>query len=426
MQDAMMNELDRLESLSSLHSEPIASSSTSAPPSIGESLDNLLAHLQHARHSVDINEDFSNYTFSDLKKKVETHKKRVDERQKQVHGSMTKFGKLIDKKFTNILPSSPPLFSSVEAVTALERVIGSHFLRSGAFDVANVFYAECGTHPPERERANFARMYDIVQALKQGDLEPALQWTVAARDFLQTRHSTLEFELHRSRYLRVLLEPLPDSFPIEGYASTLPPTSLINPAYQYSRTHFPSLYRTHSQCTSQLNRLTTILIYARNPGKLASSKAYGDLADADLRSHEGLERMFVREWCKWMNVSARGALKEVAGLGGNGALARIEKGRKVMAGRKPGPSGSSGTEAWWDANEEIMIEIPVPPNERYHSVFACPVSKEQTTEKNPPMMLICGHILAKDSVTRLTKSGGRIKCPYCPVESTDPPLQVHF
>ncbi|KAG8861220.1 hypothetical protein FRB96_003170 [Tulasnella sp. 330] len=405
-QDAMMNELEKLEALSVLYSQPIASSSSTAPPSIGESLDNLLAHLHQARHTLDTNEDFSNYIFTDLKKKVEVNKKRVDERQKQVHGSMTKFGKLIDKKFTNTLPSSPPLFTAPEAVTALERVIGSHFLRSGAFDIADVFYSECSMQPPERERANFTEMHRIVQALTQGDLEPALQWSTSARDFLQTRHSTLEFELHRSRYLRLLLEPLPESISVDAYLSPLPPSSVATPAYLYSRLHFPSLYYTHPQCTSELNRLTTVLIYARSPEKLALSRAYADLADIQLRSHDGLKRMFVSEWCKWMNVSARGALREVADLGGNGALARIEKGRKVMAGRKAGSGGGNGAEAWWDAKEELMIEIPVPPNERYHSVFACPVSKEQSTEKNPPMMLSCGHVLAKDSVTRLTKGGG--------------------
>lgn len=52
-----------------------------------------------------------------------------------------------------------------------------------------------------------------------------------------------------------------------------------------------------------------------------------------------------------------------------------------------------------------QVEIPVPPESRYHSIFACPVSKEQATDVNPPMMLTCGHVLAKESVIKLAKTG---------------------
>ncbi len=31
----------------------------------------------------------------------------------------------------------------------------------------------------------------------------------------------------------------------------------------------------------------------------------------------------------------------------------------------------------------------------FYSIFACPVSKEQSSEENPPMMLPCGHVLCK-------------------------------
>ena len=34
----------------------------------------------------------------------------------------------------------------------------------------------------------------------------------------------------------------------------------------------------------------------------------------------------------------------------------------------------------------------------FHSVFACPVSREQGTPDNPPMLLPCGHVLAKQSL----------------------------
>ena len=66
---------------------------------------------------------------------------------------------------------------------------------------------------------------------------------------------------------------------------------------------------------------------------------------------------------------------------------------------------------------ELPVEIPLPRSMIFHPIFVCPVSKEQTTEENPPMMMPCGHVIAKESLNRLGLRGGRFKCPYCPNES---------
>ncbi|CAP23260.1 Protein CBG02109 [Caenorhabditis briggsae] len=60
-----------------------------------------------------------------------------------------------------------------------------------------------------------------------------------------------------------------------------------------------------------------------------------------------------------------------------------------------------------------------------HSVFTCPILKEQCTCNNPPMRLTCGHVISKDAINRLTINVRnrfprsrhlRFKCPYCPKE----------
>src|SRR6266404_6722836 len=58
----------------------------------------------------------------------------------------------------------------------------------------------------------------------------------------------------------------------------------------------------------------------------------------------------------------------------------------------------------------MQIEIPLPAENRYHSVFACPVSKDQSTEQNPPMMMSCGHVVSKDSLHKLSKVNGLVAC----------------
>jgi hypothetical protein len=74
----------------------------------------------------------------------------------------------------------------------------------------------------------------------------------------------------------------------------------------------------------------------------------------------------------------------------------------------------------WSQAGELPVTIPLLDSQRYHSVFICPVTKEQGTEQNPPMMMVCGHVISKESLSRLSKGSlnARFKCPYCPVDST--------
>lgn len=65
--------------------------------------------------------------------------------------------------------------------------------------------------------------------------------------------------------------------------------------------------------------------------------------------------------------------------------------------------------------------------QKYHSVFVCPISKEESTEDNPPMMLTCGHVISKESLISSRSPSRTIKCPTCPKEQ-DPAdvLQLYF
>ena len=52
---------------------------------------------------------------------------------------------------------------------------------------------------------------------------------------------------------------------------------------------------------------------------------------------------------------------------------------------------------------------------RFHSVFACPILRQQITDHNPPMKLVCGHVISRDALAKLAQ-GHKLKCPYCPLE----------
>ncbi|CAF1073185.1 unnamed protein product [Rotaria sordida] len=69
------------------------------------------------------------------------------------------------------------------------------------------------------------------------------------------------------------------------------------------------------------------------------------------------------------------------------------------------------------SKDELPIEIDVGSEHRYHSVFACPILRQQTTDQNPPMKLVCGHVISKDALNKLSTQN-KLKCPYCPLEQS--------
>ncbi|KAL0580240.1 hypothetical protein V5O48_001745 [Marasmius crinis-equi] len=368
--------------------------------SIKDSLDSLLATLERTKQDVET-EGATSESWKRLTDVLEGKKKEMDERQKEIYSSTSRLGKAIDKKFATPLPSYPDLFESDSSVQALERTIALHFLRTGQFDTAETFIQESGVIIPDELRSKFVDLHHILKALRNRDINPALIWAGEHRQFLKSRSSPLEFHLHRSQYIRLLL-------------STHPPNPL--PAIAYANAHLRPFYHEHE---TEFKRLMTCIVYL--PLSRLQKSIYADLASPSL--HFDLEPLFAKEYCASLGMSRQVPLRVVGDIGGGGALAKIEKGRRVMRERK----------SEWSQRDELPIEIPLPPENRYHSIFTCPVSKEQSTEQNPPMMMTCGHVIAKDSLYKLSKPAGqelserRVKCPYCPTESlASTAVQVYF
>ena len=256
------------------------------------------------------------------------------------------------------------------------------------------------------------------------DCSNADSWVHRNRAFLEREgryYSPLEFHLHRSQYVRLLLSdtyPLPPSMAVPLPASSTSLTnghslalSLEGPhrALAYARTHFGKFYPNHM---AEISRLSASALFL--PIERLLSSPYGDLYNksgspvsqklnsppADNPAEEAyhapyLVHLFASEYCRSLNMSKELPLKVVTDIGGGGALAKIAKVRGVMKEKR--------TE--WSTAQELPVEIPLPNDYRYHSVFACPVSKEQATDANPPMMMPCGHVVADQTLRRLCKGG---------------------
>ena len=89
--EACLKELTKLEKLVSN-----ASSSKGKAPSVEESLDSLLRSLRDTKESIQAGTAKLD-TYGALANKVESTKKDVDERQKEVYNSLARFGKSLDK-----------------------------------------------------------------------------------------------------------------------------------------------------------------------------------------------------------------------------------------------------------------------------------------------------------------------------------------
>eukprot|EP00882_Tetradesmus_deserticola_P016851 GHRQ01018024.1.p3 GENE.GHRQ01018024.1~~GHRQ01018024.1.p3 ORF type:complete len:129 (+),score=53.33 GHRQ01018024.1:161-547(+) len=74
---------------------------------------------------------------------------------------------------------------------------------------------------------------------------------------------------------------------------------------------------------------------------------------------------------------------------------------------------------------QLPIEIEVGQEFVYRSIFACPVSRDQSTADNPPKLLPCNHVLCEQSILKIARSRSRVfKCPYCPMEARPDNLRL--
>ncbi|KAF2732690.1 hypothetical protein EJ04DRAFT_469763 [Polyplosphaeria fusca] len=345
--------------------------------------------------------------------------KQANDDLKPVYSSLGKYGKALDKKFkdkplptaeNDALSSHPQL---------INRAIAMHLLREGQFSVASTFIDEASRNPPHPEptastpnpylneswekdlatgtfnsqelQLQFAEMYHILHELRQNrNLGPAIAWARQRSDTLEARGSNLEFELCRLQFVCLYAGRDDDDIMDESAGGPLR-------AWAYARSEFGPFQGR----------------YAREVQQLMGAMAYWEnIMDSPYRRYfyngsawEDVAASFTREFCSLLGLSADSPLY-IAATAGAIALPTLLKLQNIMKEKR--------TE--WTTQNELPVEIPLPPAYHFHSIFVCPVSKEQSTDQNPPMMMPCGHVIAQESLEKLSK-GARFKCPYCPTES---------
>ena len=71
--------------------------------------------------------------------------------------------------------SDPPLFSDGEAPQSLDKIILNSLARQGAWDAVSALEEESGLVYDVKKRKACEELYSIVEAIKVGDIGPALE-----------------------------------------------------------------------------------------------------------------------------------------------------------------------------------------------------------------------------------------------------------
>jgi len=292
----------------------------------------------------------------------------------------------------------------------INRAIAMHLIREGQFNVATTFVHETKTHTSlpirspgpggehewesknEALHRDFGTMYRIRDEIRlYHNLNPAIDWARQNSNILERRGSNLEFELCRLQFISSFLGTDQDD-DIE-----MDITERLFNANIYAREAFEPFYRRYA---SEIQSLVGAIPFYQNLAESPNGHIF-DLA----RSWDEVASSFTKEFCSLLGLSADSPLF-IATTAGAIALPVLQKVKSIMRTKR--------TE--WNSAEELPVEIPLPPSYSFHSIFVCPVSKEQATDANPPMMLPCGHVLCYESLQNASR-GQRFKCSYCPIES---------
>eukprot|EP01135_Chromosphaera_perkinsii_P009413 Nk52_evm89s1737 gene=Nk52_evmTU89s1737 len=327
-----------------------------------------------------------------LKMELKEKASKLSADHKEAHSSIARLGKTIDKQFQTDISrtTNPEAFKGKSVV--LNEAIAQHLFRQGKFRVGETFLKECGMGLEEAQREPFMDMYNILEAIKREDLGPALQWACARKGVLEKKGSLLEFKLRKLQFIQLLQK------------------GNTGDALRYARSNFAPFSVTHMK---EIQRLMGSFLYV---GRLDQSP-YSDFFDPILWSE--ISHSFTRDCCTLLGLSYDSPLYVSVTIGCS-ALPTLLKMAAVMQ------SNNGGNSKVWNQTNELPVEIHLPNEYQYHSVFACPVSREQSTDENPPMQLPCGHVICKFSLLKLSK-GNRFKCPYCPSEQTPAQAkQVYF
>lgn len=318
---------------------------------------------------------------------------------RDLHSSVSKVGKYIDRNFVSDFDctSREDVFAGPGKASLLTDVILQHLYREGKLEIGETLSRESGITQYHDVRGPFIELNNILEALKARDLNPVLEWVVKNREALHRRGTTLLFSevngiqsVKQKNSLELKLHKL-------KFVELLRQGNKME-AIRYARQNFPSFV------TGQEKEVRSLMGAVMYSGPELANSPYADLLSDS--QWQDCADMFLRDACALLGLSLESPLG-VAVNAGCQALPALLNIKQVMQQRH--------VACHWTAKDELPIEIDLGPDCRFHSVFACPILRQQITDHNPPMKMVCGHVISRDALAKLAQ-GHKLKCPYCPLE----------
>lgn len=317
-------------------------------------------------------------------KRIKDTVQKLASDHKDIHSSVSRVGKAIDKNFdADISSVGIDGCWQNDSQRILSEVMVEHFFRQGMLDVAEELCQEAGLSIDASQKEPFVELNRILEALKVRVLRPALEWAVSNREMLMAQNSSLEFKLHRLYFISLLMGG----------------TVNQREALQYAK-NFQPFAENHQK---DIQVLMGSLVYLRQG---IENSPYVHLLDAN--QWADICDIFTRDACALLGLSVESPLS-VSFSAGCVALPALINIKAVIEQRQ-----CTGV---WNQKDELPIEVDLGKKCWYHSIFACPILRQQTTDNNPPMKLVCGHIISRDALNKMF-NGSKLKCPYCPMEQS--------
>ncbi|CAN1854495.1 Protein RMD5 homolog [Linum perenne] len=298
--------------------------------------------------------------------------------QKELNVALSKYPKQLERSFN---PDISKAYRHIEFdIPTVNQIIASHFYRLGMFEIGDCFISE--VNEPDcalAMRAQFSEMYSLLEAVKKRNLGPALSWVSANSAKLKENGSDLQLKLHQLQFVEILQ------------------TGSRKEALSYARTNIAPFAANHF---AELQKIMACLLWS---GKLDRSP-YAELLSPTNWSMVAEE--LTSQFCNLLGQSSESPLNVTVAAGFQG-LPPLLKFMTVMAAKKQE----------WQTMKQLPVPVELDSKFQFHSVFVCPVSKEQSTDENPPMLMPCGHVLCKQSINKMSKNNTKtFKCPYCPTD----------
>jgi hypothetical protein len=135
--------------------------------------------------------------------------KQYSDKHKDLHGSISKIGKTIDKCFQSDFGNVPifELFDKPEKLKLIYMMICEDLYRQGRMSIAQELIKETNLNDNDlfNVEKNFLEEINmILENLREKNLLPALDWCKRKRNELNQTGSLLEFYLHKMRFVQLL------------------------------------------------------------------------------------------------------------------------------------------------------------------------------------------------------------------------------